>query len=461
MVLPAAEAPAADAQSIFFRSLVDRLNQRPPQTKSIPCDNFRQGADFDQWSTIFVDTVKAINGLGANDTVRINQLCVIWLPTKLQEGSTRAVYDDLTPTVKEDWAQLRPALSAAFRDESEEIEFLNNENSWKRTPGMTLREYKNGLVLRLEKYQPTLKTVNAEYERAAIRRFRAGLDNPVLSAHILMTCVGDKHTLQDAFSVAVNYENTLKTISQSDSVKNLPPTLASMITFPHTAAYQQNDHPQFSVLSTQQEKNERRFEGIETSLKQNQLDMGEVKAGLVEVKESLKGFKEEMARSKQYASRPAFQRPVRPVFPVSRMPLQNPSSYFPQYGRFSGPRPNITPGITSGPGYVTNQYVPTAQGQGRQTARPVQGPNLSSDMNKLQLNDKTGPQSATAETVGAMEGKEPEGGNPENVYFPNPNLLYGSTDLGYGWTGTDVTDAEQYGYDLNPTGLYAFSDTPF
>ena len=190
--------------------------------------------------------------------------------------------------------------------------------------------------------------------------------------------------------------------------------------------------------------------------------MGEVKSGLLEVKESLKGVKDEMSRPRQYAPRPAFQRQLRPVFPVSRMPLQNPNTYFPQYGRSSGPRPNITPGLTNGPGYVTNQYIPVAQGQGRQAVRPAQGPNnLSSDMGKLQMTDKTGPQGATAATVGAMEGNEIDGGNPENSYFPNPNLQFGNTDLGYGWTGNDVMDADQYGYDLSPNGLYAFSDPPF
>ena len=81
---PAAAAnPLDQAQIQFFQGLVDQLRQqnRVSTPKSIPCGNYRQGEDFDQWVSVFIDSVKAANNLRAGDA-RLEQLCLTWLPTK-------------------------------------------------------------------------------------------------------------------------------------------------------------------------------------------------------------------------------------------------------------------------------------------------------------------------------------------------------------------------------------------
>ena len=264
---------------------------------------------------------------------------------------------------KADWGLLRQALTVAFKDESEEISFLSNDNAWRRSPGMSLREYKNGLITRMDKYQPGLRRIADEWERAAVRRFRAGLDNAILESHILMTCTGQRHTLQAAYEASCNWENTIQNLSSSNSAKNMSASLAGMLSIPQISALS-NDQPHFSALSPQQEKNEKRFDSLETAVKKNELDFTEVKASITEVKETVKSLKEEMVQPRYF--RPAYQRPLRPQFPVSRMPLSNPfpRQYYPQYTRPSGPRhQSVVPGLTGGPGYVTNQAPPVQRGQ--------------------------------------------------------------------------------------------------
>ena len=158
-VAPDAEGAQApiEAQNRFFQSLVNRLESPGGIAKAIPCEVYRIGTDFDLWSPLFVDTIKAVHNLRSTDQARIDALCLTWLPTKLQAGETRSVYENLPPNVKLSWPALKTALSKAFRDEAEEIAFINNEAAWRKTPTMTLRDYKNGLTHRLDKYQPSLR----------------------------------------------------------------------------------------------------------------------------------------------------------------------------------------------------------------------------------------------------------------------------------------------------------------
>ena len=218
------EMPSRD----FYRALVDSLRDRRSQgIKSIPCENYRSGHDFDLWIVNFIDTVRATNGLTATDP-RLDGLCLNWLSTKLEVGPTRSVYDNLDDGIKNNWTALRNALSRAYKDDTEEIRFLSRDDAWKRTDGMSLMDYKNGLLHGMTKYQADLRTVQGEWDRTAVRRYRAGLQNPVLEAHILMQCTGANHTLAHAHNIATNYENTLNTISQSGSSLSMP-NMATML----------------------------------------------------------------------------------------------------------------------------------------------------------------------------------------------------------------------------------------
>ena len=425
------ENPAAqmDAQNRFFQSLVARLETPGGAAKSVPCEVYKIGTDFDLWVPLFVDTVKAVHNLTTTDQARINALCTTWLPTKLQAGETRSVYENLPPAVKQNWPDLKAALSKAFRDEAEEIEFINNEAAWVRTPGMPLRDYKNGLTHRLDKYQPHLRNINQEWQRAAVRRFRAGLKNDVLSAHILMTCVNNKHTLDDAYSVACNFENTLKTIAQSGN-NTVAPTLAAMLPIPQIASVETTT--QLGALNSRADE---KMEALETAMKKSELDMSELRSGLLELKETVKELREDIVTLN---NRSLYPRQTRPYFPVSRMPLQGASSR--QYGNYQQPRQtlrqqNTVPGLTNGPGYVNNNLSQSSvpRPQVNQSSRNVPDP-FGSRMGRG-ITDAKLLQRTSAPTLGAVEGVKDGQDSPEvqNGSFSNPNLQYGLCDMGEGW----------------------------
>ena len=131
-------------QQNFYKSMVDRLNNPNNTTmRNVPIEVYRVGMDFDAWVCMFVDTIKAVNNLTDSqaDVTRLNALSLSWLPTKLEHGSARSAYDNLPQDQKDTWPTLKNALSKAFRDTSDEIAFLNSESHWRRTPGMSLRDY--------------------------------------------------------------------------------------------------------------------------------------------------------------------------------------------------------------------------------------------------------------------------------------------------------------------------------
>ena len=443
----AAQGNAQQQQQLFFNTLINRLNDRTPQLKSIPCGVFKTGQDFDQWLSVFRDNVKAVNRLTDADEDRINDLCKVWIPTKLEVGSTRSVYDNLDTTVKADWAMLKDALSKSFRDDTEMIAFLNNEGAYRRLPGVSLRDFKNGLIMRMEKYMSGLKDVPQEWERTAVRRFRAGLDNPILAAHILMSCTGTKHNLESAFDVAVNYENTISTLNQSDGAKAADPTMASMLPIPAFSALSL-EPPQFSVLSSHQEK---RVEALETGQKKQEMDITEIKANVMDVKENIKEIKQEITRPKVF-QRQFFRPQTRPPYPAPRAPMQSSSfrSYYPNLNRFAGSRPQYMPGLSGGPGYVTHQ--PALAGQ-----RALFKPNGQTD--KPALEQKQEAQGASGTVVGAVEARDD--GNIDQISFPNPNLQAGSYDFGQGWVGDEGSEAASLGYEPQPDGVFVYSEVPF
>ena len=446
-----------EEQNRFFTSLVDRLTaaDNHQSVKNVPIENFKMGNDFEQWLTLFVDILKAVYNLGPNDQARINTLSLKWVPAKLQAGCTRAAYDNLDDTTKASWNLLRDALSKAYKNQSEEIEFLNDEGAWKRGD-MSLLDYRNGLILRLDKYQPSLRNVQTEWERCAVRRFRAGMNNPILSAHILMTCVGARHTLEDAYSIACNYENTVKTLNSAGAAV---PSVAAMLPIPMASM---DGPPQMSSLH--QNPQDRRLEAIETNVKKSELDMSELKSALTEVKEGIKEMKTDFDSFKQYQpQRPLYQgrgQYSRPYFPMARMPLANsPTRPYSQY-RPTGYRPqNVTPGLTNGPGYITTpqrSYTNNPYPYARNAPDP-----FGSRMGRQLVDVKDPTQGASATSMGAMgtQGGS-SGAKSENsqadVSFPNPHVQWGTYDVGYGWVGSELNEATEMGYDMTPEGSQSY-----
>ena len=420
-----------EAQQAFIQALVDQLREgRGSQVRSLSIESYESGTDFDAYIRLFEDVVKATYNLKDTDVDKVKVNCLKWLPVKLKVGATRSAYDILTDAQKNDWIELKRALTLAFRNKSEEIHFINNENAFKRS-GMPLREYRDGMVQRMDKYMPNLRGVDEEWQRCAVRRFRAGLMNPVLEAHILMSCNNDRHTLDHAYSVACTYENTLNTISQTSGV-GPNNALASVLPIAQFSALSL-EAPQLGALSGQNEKNERRFESLEANVKKTELDITEVKTGLTEVKETMKEIKDTLT-SNQNKTVYQFQRPARPF-------AQGPRQLFNPYGRQMNTYPRvyrpfnmrpqnqtgITPGLTGGPGYVNQQAG--------QTTPQTNAQNVENKQNDM------GNRSAT---MGAV-GEQNEGTGQEQYAswpFANPNLQWGLIDQGYGWTDEYVTDGQ-------------------
>ena len=446
---PPPPPPALGAQERFFQSLVDQLannrNQaRQASAKSIPCEIYKSGDDFDMWCNLFVDSVRAVNDLGPGDA-RLEGLCLRWLPTKLQTGPVRTVYENLSPNVKNDWRQLKSALSESFKDNSEEIKFLSNEAAWLKTPEMSLREYKDGLVLRLEKYQPDLKAVGTEYQRQAVRRFRLGLQNPVLESHILLTCVGNRHTLQDAYQASVNWENTLSSLSTSGS-RMAAPSLAGFLNYPQLSALS-TETPVIGAFSTVQEK---RFDSIESSVKKHELDLSELKTSIVELKDSVNEVKTELVT-------PRFARPIyqRPQYPPARLP--NATAYGrPYYSQFNRvPRhQGIVPGLTGGRGYVTRHPAPVPRSQAVYNSGPASSGPI--ERGQQAVGDMAGKKETAVDSkvIGALD----QGEQIElSQSFPNPHLQYGLMDNGFGWVDYGLNE----GMQEQPDGLYAIDESHF
>ena len=160
-VAPRLQADIARAMD----QLADRIHHMgaDPKVKSIPGVNYKIGNDFNQWALVYQDTVRTSHKKELNDP-GLPALYLYFISTKLEVGPPRQAYDNLPDTSKVSWPVLREALEQAFRDEEEQILFLSDERHYKRG-NMSLRDYKNGLLHRMDKYQKRLKNVQEEWER--------------------------------------------------------------------------------------------------------------------------------------------------------------------------------------------------------------------------------------------------------------------------------------------------------
>ena len=423
--------PQPNPQEQFFQNLVNRLNEpRATTVRSVPCENYNSASDFDSWVKLFEDSIRASDTRGDNDEARFNALCLKWLPAKLNAGPTRLAFENLDQAVKNDWTLLKPALSDAYRDRSEEVNFINNEKAWTRS-GKSLGDYKNGLILRMDKYQKNLRQVRDEW---AVRRFRSGLEDPLLEAHILMSCTGANNNLEHAYRVACAFENTVNTLAQNGSDKSISPSMASMLAIPQISSLSL-EAPRIGALSAQSERTEKRLEAIEIGVKKNETDNTELKAGLTEMKESIKSIKDSLSQERPFRP-PSYQRPFRP-FSLNRMsqPMfqkQSFPQYRVQYPRPQGP-PGIVPGLTNGPGFATKQIDPNIN-----KTRQDNNPGAQFSQNHMNAQNHGGDINQKAPMLASFEGYQgSDEVNCENASFPNQPVQWGEVDYGYGWTDYD------------------------
>ena len=224
---------------------------------------------------VFKDNVRASHGLQTADNA-LPRHYLNWIATKF-EPNARTVYDGLPEDVKADWARLEPALSNVFTDENEKLEFLSKTDSFKRAPDMTLREYRDELQRRMNKYQPELRNIQAEFNRSAVQRFREGLRDMHLAAHIMMQCKGVRETLENALETAIAWETTMKHFVRKDQDTNerVTPLMSTMLGIP-TATMASLYTP--ASIRTVPQQATTSLEDLKVKFKEQELNIAELKA---------------------------------------------------------------------------------------------------------------------------------------------------------------------------------------
>ena len=294
----AALAALTPEQVATLTNLMNNLHVQPrradtlPHVKNIPWPSYNIGEDFLAWLAGFTDNVRCAYDLPENDA-RLPALLLKWIVTKLSSGPTRAAYDNLDATVRANWNQLKAALSECYLDENEKLTFLSRLDSHRRIPGQTLRAYKDSLLMKMTKYQPQLRTIAEEWRRTSLQRFREGLNNPLLKAHLMLVCPDASADIEEALKAATAWENTINQIGKETKGSSAESLVSAMMGLP-TASLSASVTPMMAGLGSTNDSLNRRFEALETKVRQNELDIAEVKDSLSRVKASVDEMKEDI-----------------------------------------------------------------------------------------------------------------------------------------------------------------------
>ena len=294
----AAMAALTPEQVATLTTLMNNLNVQPrrgnalPHIKNIPWPQYVIGQDFQAWLTGFVDNVRCVYDLPEGDD-RIPALLLKWIVTKLSSGPTRAAYDNLDATIRADWVELKAALSECYLDENDKLTFLSRLDAHRRLPGQSLRAYKDTLLMKMSKYQPQLRTIVEEWRRTSLQRFREGLNNPLLKAHLMMVCPDASADIEEAFKAATAWENAINQIGKETKGSNAESLVSAMMGLP-TASQATTVTPIMAGLGSTDDAVNRRFVALETKVDQNELNISEVKHSLSYVKASVNEMKEDI-----------------------------------------------------------------------------------------------------------------------------------------------------------------------
>ena len=344
-------------------------NAAQPHVKLIPCPNYVIGKDFDIWLTHFVDCVRAAYNVTATDA-RLGGYCTQWLSTKLEPGPTRAVFDNLPTTVLTgNWAGQKAALEQAFTDDKDRLDFLASTDAFQRTPGMSLRTYKDSLLMKMNKYQGALKAVQTEWDRTASQRFREGLKNPVLKAHLMMNCP-DSSGIEEAFKVATTWENTLSQLNKdSNQADGANAVLSALMGFPTgNTSTVDSVVPKMAALGmgAMERPIGERMTAMETKIKQNELHIAEVRDGITNIRSEFQEMKNDI--------KSGFHDLRRDLGIRSNQAAANTQMYTPAY----------TP-----PAHNTQGYAPSPQQQQGHKPAPQQAPSQPYRPPQHQNNQRT------------------------------------------------------------------------
>ena len=488
----AAMAALTPEQVATLTTLMNNLNVQPrrgnalPHIKNIPWPQYVIGQDFQAWLTGFVDNVRCVYDLPEGDD-RIPALLLKWIVTKLSSGPTRAAYDNLDATIRADWVQLKAALSECYLDENDKLTFLSRLDAHRRLPGQSLRAYKDTLLMKMSKYQPQLRTIAEEWRRTSLQRFREGLNNPLLKAHLMLVCPDASADIEEAFKAATAWENTINQIGKETKGSNAESLVSAMMGLP-TASQATTVTPIMAGLGSSDDAVNRRFGALETKVRQNELHIAEVKdsiscvkASMDEMKKDLnKGFsdlRQDLAAPRQraaytpqpahqqraYAQQPAYnQRPMQQSY--QQRPFQsgqnfrpNAAAYTPAFQgnsqSYRAPFPNVRPatqaplvaGLTPGSSYVNNQLPSANQ------------PSSNTQYQQPRDSNITIPKSQP--TLGAVGGATTGSTQCENLQCDcEETPICGN--IGNGWEAFPGC-SEPEGYDSSPLGINAFGEADF
>ena len=360
---------------------------RVPHVKNIPVSPYTIGQDFESWLILFIDNIRAVFGLDPGDAEVTNQ-ALKWISTKLTVGPTRAVYENLEAATKADWDQLKAALSEAYTDENEKLTFLARLDAHQRGEGVSLRTYKDALLLKMAKYQGGLKTVAAEWDRVALQRFREGLNNPMLKAHLMLNCPDDSSNVEEAFKCATTWENTINQIGRDTKTSGAGAMMSALMGIPAVSNPSQQAeaiNPRMGALGTEApQPMSTRIASLEAKVKTNEMHVAELRDGMNVMKTGMEEFKKEMGQgfrdltkeirtlSQPQAStqRQYNSQGYTPAFGQNQQYRNQsgfrPRGFNPNFQRqtnYATLQPRVTPGLTNGPGFVNNQPSPLRKPQ--------------------------------------------------------------------------------------------------
>ena len=423
------------------------------------------------WLGHFQDNLRAAYELPRN-APNLPELYTNWISTKMEPGPTRTVYDNLTEEVKDDWQLLEPALDAAFRNESEEREFMTRMDAYQRSKGQSLREYRDELVRRMDKYRAALRQVQQEWDREAIHRFRVGLKNPLMDAQVLLHCQGDAATLEEAFALITNWENTLSHLEKQGGERgaiSTGPLVSTLIGIPVLAPNEPvnlgslQDPTSMEQVKNQMKQHEMKITGLVAGMKTMDDKFGGLTEGLSDLSKEVKeGF--HLFMSKLETALPAYPTPY-PMYRQNSAPRGNIRPVAPFRGNANMYNQRVARGLTGGPGYLNNQVrsAPRQPGPVRSIFNDRKPQTMAAMGEERSQQDRTfedsNQQSQPREDI-AQRSQQEDQPQPQMNSVGDP-IEAGMFNMGYGWQEGDTQQAEAMGYDSNPNGTYNYSSHPF
>ena len=104
-----------------------------PKPKAIQCKSFKLGESWPSYVTHFVECVKAAHGFKLPDErTDLDNACILWLPTKLEQGPTLSAYNSLEPTVKQTF-DARLSLIERMLPSFQPVQFSSAQSSSNNT----------------------------------------------------------------------------------------------------------------------------------------------------------------------------------------------------------------------------------------------------------------------------------------------------------------------------------------